>query len=203
VDGNLGERRYVGINVTFYAKGEAVGLNRLNADNYSGGTGYLGKDIMGSVRGVINEYGQLEGRYEYDVFGVAYEGEMNRGMNLGYTGKPYDSATGLYNYGYRDYNPVAARFTSEDPVWDRANWFAYVNNDPVNWVDLWGLNASDSQTVRIDNDPNIYGSKNVEIRYFERNGTKGVEKSVQTAAGLDILPINNIDTIKGTEAYVK
>jgi RHS repeat-associated protein len=60
-------------------------------------------------------------------------------MNLGYTGKPYDTTTGLYNYGYRDYKPEAARFTTVDPVRDGANWFAYVNNDPVNYVDLWGL----------------------------------------------------------------
>jgi RHS repeat-associated protein len=60
-------------------------------------------------------------------------------MNLGYTGKPYDSRTGLYNYGYRDYEPATARFTTVDPVRDGSNWFAYVNNDPVNYVDLWGL----------------------------------------------------------------
>jgi RHS repeat-associated protein len=77
------------------------------------------------------------------VFGVPYEGDLNGGMNLGYTGKPYDVVTGMYNYGYRDYKPEAARFTTEDPVRDGANWFAYVNNDPVNWVDLWGLSASD------------------------------------------------------------
>jgi RHS repeat-associated protein len=39
-------------------------------------------------------------------------------MNLGYTGKPYDTAAGLYNYGYRDYHAVAARFTTVDPVRD-------------------------------------------------------------------------------------
>jgi RHS repeat-associated protein len=81
----------------------------------------------------------MEGRYEYDAFGTPYEGDLNGGMNLGYTGKPYDTATGMYNYGYRDYAPAVARFTTEDPVRDGANWFAYVNNDPVNWVDLWGL----------------------------------------------------------------
>jgi hypothetical protein len=37
----------------------------------------------------------------------------------------YDGVTGLYNYGYRDYAPELARFTSEDPVRDGANWFAY------------------------------------------------------------------------------
>jgi RHS repeat-associated protein len=35
--------------------------------------------------------------------------DLANGMNLGYTGKPYDSAMGLYNYGYRDYQPETAR----------------------------------------------------------------------------------------------
>jgi RHS repeat-associated protein len=76
-------------------------------------------------------------------------------MNLGYTGKPYDSATGLYNYGYRDYKPELARFTTVDPIRDGSNWFAYVNNDPVNWVDPWGLDAVNdtghAQVVRHEN----------------------------------------------------
>ncbi|MDR0637504.1 MAG: RHS repeat-associated core domain-containing protein [Spirochaetaceae bacterium] len=109
---------------TLYANGEPV---------------YLEKDIMGSARGISNDYGLLEDRYEYDAFGKPYKGDLNSGMNLGYTGKPYDTATGLYNYGYRDYKPEVARFTTVDPIRDGVNWFAYVNNDPVNWVDLWGL----------------------------------------------------------------
>jgi hypothetical protein len=53
----------------------------------------------------------------------------------------------MYNYGYRDYQPEVARFTTIDPIRDGANWFAYVNNDPVNYIDLWGLaciSASDA-----------------------------------------------------------
>jgi hypothetical protein len=60
--------------------------------------------------------------------------------------------TGLYDYGYRDYMPAAARFTTEDPVRDGANWFAYVNNDPVNWIDPWGLNASIGTVSVLDNE---------------------------------------------------
>jgi RHS repeat-associated protein len=100
---------------------------------------YLGKDLLGSVRSVTVETGTLEDRYEYDAFGTPYQGDLAKGMNLGYTGKPYDTATGLYNYGYRDYRPETARFTTLDPIRDGNNWFAYVNNDPVNYVDLWGL----------------------------------------------------------------
>jgi uncharacterized protein RhaS with RHS repeats len=44
-----------------------------------------------------------------------------------------------YNYGYRDYKAEVGRFTTKDPIRDGNNWYAYVNNDPVNWVDLWGL----------------------------------------------------------------
>jgi len=58
--------------------------------------------------------------------------------------KPYNISTGLYNYGFRDYKPTAARFTTVDPIRDGNNWFAYVNNDPVNYIDLWGLCSSDN-----------------------------------------------------------
>jgi RHS repeat-associated protein len=56
-----------------------------------------------------------------------------------YTGKPYDVVTGMYNYGYRDYQPEAVRFTTEDPIRDGTNWFAYVDNDPINYIDILGL----------------------------------------------------------------
>jgi RHS repeat-associated protein len=135
--------RYTGINVTLYGRGEAVAMNRTSSDGVRSGAAYLGKDILGSVRSVSNDYGNLEDRYEYDAFGKPYKGDLESGMNLGYTGKPYDAMTGLYNYGYRDYKPEAARFTTVDPIRDGSNWFAYVNGDPVNWVDLWGLEAKE------------------------------------------------------------
>jgi RHS repeat-associated protein len=131
--------RYTGTSVTLYGRGEAAAVSRSASVGTRGGASYLGKDILGSVRSATDDYGALEDRYEYDAFGKPYKGDMTQGMNLGYTGKPYDAATGLYNYGYRDYAPETARFTTVDPVRDGANWFAYVNNDPVNYIDPWGL----------------------------------------------------------------
>ena len=84
-----------------------------------------------------------ESYYDYDIFGSPITGNYTTGADYGYLGKPYDSITGLYNYGYRDYSPQTVRFTTVDPIRDGANWFTYVNNDPVNYVDLWGLLASE------------------------------------------------------------
>lgn len=39
---------------------------------------------------------------------------------------------------------MTARFTTLDPIKDGLNWYAYVGNDPVNRIDLWGLEQSDS-----------------------------------------------------------
>ena len=46
---------------------------------------------------------------------------------------------GFYDYGFRDYAPELGRFTTVDPIKDGSNWYAYVGNDPVNLIDLWGL----------------------------------------------------------------
>ena len=130
--------RYAGERAMLYAHGAPVAVNR-----GSGSRGYLGTDIMGSTRSVTDSHGVQESYYDYDVFGSPVTGDFTTGVDYGYLGKSYDSRTGLYNYGYRDYNPQTVRFTTVDPIRDGTNWFAYVNNDPVNYVDLWGLCASE------------------------------------------------------------
>ena len=62
----------------------------------------------------------------------------------GFTGKEFDSWTGLYNYGFRDYAPLYGRFTTVDPIQDGHNWYSYVNSDPVSWLDPWGLKGQES-----------------------------------------------------------
>lgn len=66
-------------------------------------------------------------------------GKLNAQTFYGFAGKPYDPVTGLYDFGYRDYSPETGRFTTVDPLHDGANWYSYVNQDPVNYTDLLGL----------------------------------------------------------------
>ena len=144
--------RYAGERIMLYAHGSPVAVNRS-----SGTRGYLGTDILGSTRSVTDNHGVQESYYDYDIFGSPVAGDFTTGADYGYLGKPYDSITGLYNYGYRDYSPKTVRFTTVDPIRDGSNWFAYVNNDPVNYVDLWGLLASDGKRGFLDTVKDVVG----------------------------------------------
>ena len=96
--------------------------------------------------------GHVSRTVDYDIFGkpvtetgvfVGSAGGSGgiSALVFAYAGKPYDPVTGLSDYGFRDYAPTLARFTTIDPIRDGSNWYAYCNSDPVNYVDLWGLDA--------------------------------------------------------------
>lgn len=56
----------------------------------------------------------------------------------------YLTATGLYHYGQRYYDPADARWTQPDPLDQaadlrQANRYVYVGSDPVNLTDPYGL----------------------------------------------------------------
>jgi RHS repeat-associated protein len=67
--------------------------------------------------------------------------------NKAFTGREWDPEAGLYYYRARYYDPKVGRFISEDPIGFSAdvNFYAYVENDPVNRTDPWGLRAEGGQ----------------------------------------------------------
>ena len=80
--------------------------------------------------------------FTYDAFGNAV---LETGVALvdefGYTGRERHDRSGLYYYRNRFYSPQLGRFISQDPIGmlGGTNLYAYVGNDPVNWVDPLGL----------------------------------------------------------------
>ena len=108
------------------------------------GAQYYELDALGSVMMTTGPGGDVRDRYEYDAYGQAFEGSFRRINDLGYNGKRTDPTTGLIDYGFRDYAPKLGRFTTSDPIQAGLNWYAYVNNDPMNYVDDLGLMPSDS-----------------------------------------------------------
>ena len=135
--------RTKGVRTYLYLNDERIAVNNLYNTNH--GQYYYGSDILGSVKFVTGQGGQELKRIEYDIFGGIYKGNSPYGLETGYTGKPYDAVTGLSDYGVRDYSSAHARFITEDPIRDGENWFSYVGNNPVNWIDPWGLSASEKK----------------------------------------------------------
>lgn len=62
-----------------------------------------------------------------------------------YSSKERDDFTGFYNYGYRYYAPWLGNWINPDPIGpeDGLNLYRFVWNNPVNFVDENGLQASD------------------------------------------------------------
>ena len=119
--------------------------------SYGGKTEYFSTDILGSVRSTTNMYGQQTQALSYDAYGSLLTGNLSGTTDFGYLGKQLDPTTKAYNYGFRDYTPSTARFTTTDPLRDGPNWFTYCNGDPVNFKDLWGLcKIQDTDPIRSD-----------------------------------------------------
>jgi RHS repeat-associated protein len=78
----------------------------------------------------------------YDAFGNSSGSAYTR---YTYTGREFDTDTGLYYYRARFYDPVVGRFISEDPIgFDGGlNWYGYVENDPIDFSDPTGLSKGD------------------------------------------------------------
>ena len=133
-----GERTQFSVNGTLAAQASSDGLQ------------FFTTDLLGSIRGNTDNYGTEAASYSYDAFGSLVQGNLSGNSDIGYTGKQLDPTTTLYNYGYRDYNPSTTRFTTPDPIRDGPNWFTYCTNDPINFIDLWGLCASDNSVIGED-----------------------------------------------------
>ena len=65
----------------------------------------------------------------------------------------------LQDYGFRDYSSQVKRFTTIDPIRSGSNWYAYVNNNPINLIDPLGLcpSTSDSAATEGHDYYNPYG----------------------------------------------
>ena len=139
------------------------------------GTEYFSTDLLGSVVSVTDGSGFAKRTYSYDAFGSLIQGDLSGSSDFGYLSNQQDPTSHFYNYGYRDYNPKLARFTTKDPIRDGHNWFAYCNGDPVNFVDLLGLEAGDGKTkktvVVIVRNTDGNGNKFDSTRYIYKDGT--------------------------------
>jgi len=106
---------------------------------------YVATDQVGTPRVVTDAAGSVVKTIDYDSYGdVTATGGGTPGFALpvGFAGGLSDAATGLVNFGFRDYDPATGRWTARDPALyagDQANLYVYVGNNPISLRDPLGL----------------------------------------------------------------
>ncbi len=130
--------------VTSYLFGPAV--DEILARHRTGeGTVWQLTDRLGTVRDHVDAGGTAINHIEYASFGnVVNESNPSVADRFKFTGRDYDTVTGLYDYRARVYDPQTGRFQSQDPLEfsaGDANFYRYVNNSPLNATDPSGLTA--------------------------------------------------------------
>ncbi|WP_437915668.1 DNRLRE domain-containing protein [Sorangium sp. So ce302] len=107
----------------------------------AGATYRILTDHLGSPRLVVDvASGQIAQRVDYDEWGNVML-DTNPGFQpFGFAGGLYDRETKLVRFGARDYDASVGRWISKDPTGFAGglNFYAYSNDDPINYVDQNG-----------------------------------------------------------------
>ena len=106
---------------------------------------YFTKDHLGNNRAVVNQSGTVEQITHYYPFGgfFADQGTNSSLQPYKYNGKELDRMHGLdlYDYGFRQYDPVVPMFTQQDPMAEKyyhLSPYVYCGNNPVKYIDKEG-----------------------------------------------------------------
>lgn len=107
----------------------------------SSGMYFYHNDHLGTPQVMTDENANIVWRAEYKPFGGADITVETITNNIRFAGQYYDQETGLhYNY-FRDYDPSLGRYLQSDPMglYDGVNTYAYVGNNPLMYIDPYGL----------------------------------------------------------------
>ncbi|MBN2018890.1 MAG: RHS repeat protein [Sedimentisphaerales bacterium] len=145
------ERNGAGVTQATYVYGnyidEVLNMQR-GANDY-----YYHTDELFNVMAVTDVAGNAVERYEYQDYGKPEffngAGVPIAGTAIGnpyyFTGRRYDSETGLYYYRTRYLDPRSGRFTTRDTIgiwadpFNVGNGYAYVGNNPYSFADPFGM----------------------------------------------------------------
>ncbi|WP_028578878.1 RHS repeat-associated core domain-containing protein [Desulfogranum japonicum] len=130
-----------------YLDGELI-VQKLYQENM--GLYYVINDHLGAPQRMINEAGNIVWKANYLPFGKAQVTLSLVSNNIRFPGQYFDNETGLHYNWHRYYDPEMGRYLTADPIGFEGgdvNFYSYVWQDPLNWIDPWGLSGEAGRYV--------------------------------------------------------
>lgn len=195
-----------------------IGIDEIVATReYNGNMYYYHENSLGSIYAATSITGTAVERYSYTVYGAVTfwdstgttpTAQSAIGNRFLFTGREYDSDTGLYYYRARYYDPEMGRFINRDSAEDDnlANLYTYCINNPINFTDPFGLrqSLSNEATQKSVNDAvgswEKYGTSEIKgkISDYKDKHSDGIKyDSTQTQAGLYYPPVSSMSRMPG------
>ena len=123
---------------SWYTQG--VGVDEHLAVERAGQQYFYHADGLGSVTAITDSARNVVQSYVYESFGMLQPSTGFRNSYT-YTGREWDKEAGIYYYRTRYYDSIEGRFVTEDTIGHHGgiNLYQYVENNPVNFADPFGL----------------------------------------------------------------
>ncbi|MEJ8307395.1 RHS repeat-associated core domain-containing protein [Saccharibacillus sacchari] len=125
------------------------GLGLIGREDAAGSYQTYHYDLRGSTVALTDEQGQVTDTYTYDTYGerLSHEGASTQPFQYNGRDGVQTDTNGLYQMRARYYNPEIKRFVNRDVLSGSIgngltmNRYAYVNGNPVSFIDPFGLSA--------------------------------------------------------------
>ena len=124
-------------------------------------TKFVLKDYLDPTA-IISSAGTVDERFSYGAFGpvrfldasfVPLSGNTSAfAWTFLFHAEFLDTDSGLYNYGFRFYNPSLGRWLSRDPIGEKGglNLYGFCYNNALSWYDVLGRDAASDFLDKVD-----------------------------------------------------
>jgi RHS repeat-associated protein len=153
--------QYTGNHLDFVQTEEGKANNSGNGYKYE----YILTDHLGNNRVTFDQTNGKVGEDDYYPFGLNVHRQQNAGNKYLYNKKEIqEELNDQYDYGARFYDPVIGRWNAPDPMaefHEEVTPYNYGMNNPVNYVDIMGLDTAKANNLGPNSTAIDYGDGNI------------------------------------------